>query len=85
MLILKYFLTVGFALTAGLFVLSAYMESESIARAARTYTVHAALPVAQAAPLDASLDVMVGPIKPDKLVTTSTPARHGREHRRSVR
>ena len=38
MLILKYFLTVGAVLTAGLWALSAQMESENLAKAPRVQT-----------------------------------------------
>lgn len=45
MLILKYFLTVGTALTLGLFALSSYMESEQAARPrAHTITTLAVAP-----------------------------------------
>lgn len=38
MLILKYFLTVGTALTLGLWVLSTYMQTDNVAKAPRVQT-----------------------------------------------
>jgi hypothetical protein len=90
MLILKYFVTVGLALTVGLWALSSYVESQSSARAARIHTT-ASLPAAPPAATvvaDTDVDVMVGPHKPDKPAAKSTTARttaqHGRDTRRSV-
>jgi hypothetical protein len=86
MLILKYFLTVGCALTVGLWALSSYVESQHAARAARTQTT-ASLPVVKpvvAAVVD-DTDVMVGPVKPDKPAAKPT-ARSSTQHnpRRTV-
>ena len=85
MLILKYFFTVGLALTAGLFALSTYLESEGLARAARIHST-ASLPITKpAVPVESELDVMVGPVKPDKPAKAQASNRQsGHSHRRSV-
>ena len=89
MLILKYFFTVGLFLMGGLFAVSAYLESESIARVARAHA-KTSLPVAApVAPVvePNPLEVMVGPVKPDKPAKASTTTRQSGqanrgEHRR---
>jgi hypothetical protein len=84
MLILKYFLTVGLALMAGLWALSAHLESGNTAKAARTHTT-ASLPiaVAPARTVVADTDVMVGPHKPDKPAKASP--RHSTPSNRDAR
>jgi hypothetical protein len=85
MLILKYFLTVGLALMAGLWALSAHLESGSAAKAARSHTT-ASLPIAVPAKTvvaDTDAAVMVGPHKPDKPAKASP--RHSTQSNRDAR
>jgi thiamine phosphate synthase YjbQ (UPF0047 family) len=82
--ILKYFLTVGLALTAGLFALSAYLESGNAAKATRTHTTASLAIVKPAAPaVESDLDVLVGPQKPDKPAKASP--RHSTQSNRDAR
>jgi hypothetical protein len=84
MLILKYFLTVGLVLMAGLWALSAHLESANATKAARTHTT-ASLPIAltPAKTVVADTDVMVGPHKPDKPAKASS--RHSTQSNRDAR
>ncbi len=84
MLILKYFLTVGLALTLGLYALSAHLESEKAASGLRVHTT-ASLPVAappkEPEVVEASLPVE--PIAPPQATKPSKSRHSGHRERRS--
>jgi len=81
MLILKYFLTVGLVLTAGLFALSAYLESGHAARATHSAATATTASLAIAKPnvapkVDTTLDDMpVAAPKAEKPARASAPRR----------
>jgi hypothetical protein len=84
MLILKYFLAVGTALTLGLIALSAHMESEHSARASRMPTT-ASLPVAPVKAPVAEIDLAepIAPAPEQKLKSSrsSSSSRQGTAQR----
>jgi hypothetical protein len=85
MLILKYFVAVGLALTVGVWAIGSYLESQNVARAARTATTSSLAVTKPAETVVADTDDMfVGPHKPDAPAAKSTSSRPqgNRDHRR---
>ena len=85
MLILKYFLSVGAALTVGLWVLSAHLESENAAKAPRVQTTSTIAVAPPAKPKVAEVSLIDEQIAPQGKASKSSNQSGEPRHRRSQR